>query len=69
MTFRSIDARKVNMPYIDNLVVHLNIGICILERVLVDPVADMLILYNRAFKEMGFDSSVLNPLPFFEIFW
>lgn len=48
------------MPYAENLVVHLNVGDYIMKRVLIDLVADISILYNSAFKEMGFPLFMLN---------
>lgn len=46
MTFGPTDFKKVDMPHTDNLIVRLNIGNCILLRVLIDLAADVSILYH-----------------------
>lgn len=49
MTFTPIDARKLDIPRTDNLLVQLNIKNYILKRVLIDPAANVSILYKEAF--------------------
>lgn len=51
MTFGFADAIKVYFPHSDNLAIYLNVGKCILGRVLIIAVVDVSILYARVFKE------------------
>lgn len=48
------------MPHNNNLGVWLNIGNCILKRVLIEHVVDISILYKGALPKMGFLPSMLN---------
>lgn len=60
MTFGPIDAKKVDLPHSDNLINRLNIGNCILKRVLIDSDAGVSIMYMGDFLEMGFLMPMLN---------
>lgn len=61
MTFGLIDSRKVDMTHTDNLITPISINYSFLMRVLVNPMADVSILYGEFFQEMRLLSSKLNP--------
>lgn len=69
VAFGPTDARKVYLPHNDNLIIWLNVGNCILKRVLIVPTTDISILYKGAFLKMGFHPSTLNlPMSYLKSF-
>lgn len=61
MIFGTVDAKKMEFPHTDNLVVCLNITNCILWCVLIDLTTDVSIMYTQVFEEIGLLYSMLSP--------
>ena len=60
ITFGPTDATRVEPRYSQNLIVQLNIHNYLIHQVLIDPAADISILYFQAFKAMNLPLSTLN---------
>lgn len=61
VNFGLVDAKKVDMPHIDNLIIHLYIAKYMLKSVFIDQVVNVSILYKACLIEMGLLPSMLNP--------